>query len=122
MSHDGFTDLDLAGQGPLSSSQLSSTVSDNSRLRVAYQGVPGAYSESVARKAYPNCESAARKAFEYSDTHQLEHYYYGDMALEDTEGNMAFDDMVVFEEIALADIEDCLKDALHQHGLSSPLN
>ncbi|KAJ0972719.1 hypothetical protein J5N97_020678 [Dioscorea zingiberensis] len=27
------------------------------QLRVAYRGVPGAYSEEAARKAYPNCEA-----------------------------------------------------------------
>ncbi|KAL1557189.1 arogenate dehydratase/prephenate dehydratase 1, chloroplastic-like [Salvia divinorum] len=28
-----------------------------SKLRIAYQGVPGAYGEAAARKAYPNCET-----------------------------------------------------------------
>ncbi|KAJ8493381.1 hypothetical protein OPV22_015102 [Ensete ventricosum] len=35
-----------------------------SRLRVAYQGVPGAYSESAAGKAYPNCEAIPCDQFE----------------------------------------------------------
>ncbi|KAE8692970.1 Arogenate dehydratase/prephenate dehydratase 2 [Hibiscus syriacus] len=38
---------------PLTSSQSSNTISD---LRVASQGVSGAYSEAAAEKAYPNCE------------------------------------------------------------------
>ncbi|XP_047317584.1 arogenate dehydratase 1-like [Impatiens glandulifera] len=35
-----------------------------SNLRVAYQGVPGAYSEAAAGKAYPNCESIPCDQFE----------------------------------------------------------
>ncbi|OIW05787.1 hypothetical protein TanjilG_23573 [Lupinus angustifolius] len=49
---------------PLSSSLFSDTVSDGSRLRVAYQGVPGAYSESAALKAYPNCEAVPCDQFD----------------------------------------------------------
>ncbi|KAM6578788.1 hypothetical protein CsatB_030625 [Cannabis sativa] len=49
---------------PLSSSQLSRSVSDGSRLRVAYQGVRGAYSESAAEKAYPNCEAVPCEQFD----------------------------------------------------------
>lgn len=49
---------------PLSSSQFSSSVSDGSRLRVAYQGVRGAYSESAAEKAYPNCEAVPCEQFD----------------------------------------------------------
>ncbi|KAJ9188909.1 hypothetical protein P3X46_000261 [Hevea brasiliensis] len=49
---------------PLSSSQSSSSVSDGSRLRVAYQGVRGAYSESAAEKAYPNCEAVPCEQFD----------------------------------------------------------
>ncbi|KAE8735561.1 Arogenate dehydratase/prephenate dehydratase 2 [Hibiscus syriacus] len=41
---------------PLTSAQLSNTISDGPRLRVAYQGVRGAYSEAAAEKAYLNCE------------------------------------------------------------------
>ncbi|KAK6929230.1 Prephenate dehydratase [Dillenia turbinata] len=41
---------------PLSASDLSSAAKPGSRIRVAYQGVSGAYSESAAQKAYPNCE------------------------------------------------------------------
>jgi len=40
---------------PLSLSDQSLSVSQGSQLRVAYQGVPGAYSEAAAAKAYPNC-------------------------------------------------------------------
>ncbi|XP_062081981.1 arogenate dehydratase/prephenate dehydratase 2, chloroplastic-like isoform X2 [Humulus lupulus] len=49
---------------PLSSSRLSHSVSDGSRLRVAYQGVRGAYSESAAEKAYPNCEAVPCEQFD----------------------------------------------------------
>ncbi|KAL5169482.1 Arogenate dehydratase/prephenate dehydratase 2, chloroplastic [Glycine soja] len=49
---------------PLSSTQLSASVSDSSRLRVAYQGVRGAYSESAAQKAYPNCEAVPCEQFD----------------------------------------------------------
>ncbi|KAL1361663.1 hypothetical protein AAHE18_03G020500 [Arachis hypogaea] len=49
---------------PLTSTQLSDSVSDGPRLQVAYQGVPGAYSESAAQKAYPNCEAVPCPQFE----------------------------------------------------------
>ncbi|XP_045830249.1 arogenate dehydratase/prephenate dehydratase 2, chloroplastic-like [Trifolium pratense] len=49
---------------PLSSNQSSTAVSDGSRLRVAYQGVRGAYSESAAQKAYPNCEAVPCEQFD----------------------------------------------------------
>ncbi|XP_015582757.2 arogenate dehydratase 2 [Ricinus communis] len=49
---------------PLSSSHFSNSVSDGSRLRVAYQGVRGAYSESAAEKAYPNCEAVPCEQFD----------------------------------------------------------
>nr|GEZ96713.1 arogenate dehydratase/prephenate dehydratase 6, chloroplastic-like [Tanacetum cinerariifolium] len=35
-----------------------------SDIRVAYQGVPGAYSESAACKAFPKCESIPCDQFE----------------------------------------------------------
>jgi arogenate/prephenate dehydratase len=35
-----------------------------SELQVAYQGVPGVYSEAVTRKAYPNCEAIPCDQFE----------------------------------------------------------
>ncbi|ESR37902.1 Arogenate dehydratase/prephenate dehydratase 2 [Citrus sinensis] len=50
--------------GPLSSAQFSNFVSNGSRLRVAYQGVRGAYSESAAEKAYPNCEAVPCEQFD----------------------------------------------------------
>ncbi|XP_058203879.1 arogenate dehydratase 2 [Rhododendron vialii] len=49
---------------PLTSAHLSNVVSNGSRLRVAYQGVHGAYSESAAEKAYPNCEAVPCDQFE----------------------------------------------------------
>ncbi|XP_020591241.1 arogenate dehydratase/prephenate dehydratase 2, chloroplastic-like, partial [Phalaenopsis equestris] len=48
---------------PLTASDLSSSV-NRSRLRVAYQGLPGAFSESAAAKAYPNCEAVPCELFE----------------------------------------------------------
>ncbi|KAI9196078.1 hypothetical protein LWI28_020893 [Acer negundo] len=49
---------------PLSSTQYSKPASEGSRLRVAYQGVRGAYSESAAEKAYPNCEAVPCDQFD----------------------------------------------------------
>ncbi|XVF69372.1 hypothetical protein PTKIN_Ptkin11bG0076100 [Pterospermum kingtungense] len=49
---------------PLSSTQFSNSVSNGSRLRVAYQGVRGAYSEAAAEKAYPNCEAVPCDQFD----------------------------------------------------------
>ncbi|XP_022730756.1 arogenate dehydratase/prephenate dehydratase 2, chloroplastic-like [Durio zibethinus] len=49
---------------PLTSTQFSNPVSDGSRLRVAYQGVRGAYSEAAAEKAYPNCEAVPCDQFD----------------------------------------------------------
>ncbi|KAL3620167.1 Arogenate dehydratase 3 [Castilleja foliolosa] len=49
---------------PLSISDLSPAPMHGSSLRVAYQGVPGAYSEAAAGKAYPNCEAIPCDQFE----------------------------------------------------------
>ncbi|XP_052205064.1 arogenate dehydratase 2 [Diospyros lotus] len=49
---------------PLTSADLSNSLADGSRLRVAYQGVRGAYSESAAEKAYPNCEAVPCEQFD----------------------------------------------------------
>eukprot|EP01018_Ginkgo_biloba_P024684 Gb_06229 [translate_table: standard] len=49
---------------PLSITDLSVPVNQGSQLRVAYQGVPGAYSEAAAAKAYPNCEAVPCEQFE----------------------------------------------------------
>ncbi|KAG6500457.1 arogenate dehydratase/prephenate dehydratase 6, chloroplastic-like [Zingiber officinale] len=49
---------------PLSIADLSPAPMHGSRLRVAYQGVPGAYSEAAAGKAYPNCEPIPCDQFE----------------------------------------------------------
>ncbi|XP_047313335.1 arogenate dehydratase 1-like [Impatiens glandulifera] len=43
---------------------LTLTDPDGSNLRVAYQGVPGAYSEAAAGKAYPNCDPIPCDQFE----------------------------------------------------------
>ncbi|XP_071922598.1 arogenate dehydratase/prephenate dehydratase 1, chloroplastic isoform X1 [Coffea arabica] len=50
--------------GPLSAIDLSSSLSDGSKVRVAYQGLPGAYSEAAALKAYPKCETVPCDEFE----------------------------------------------------------
>ncbi|URE35830.1 prephenate dehydratase [Musa troglodytarum] len=49
---------------PLTIADLSPAPMHGSRLRVAYQGVPGAYSEAAAGKAYPNCEAIPCDQFE----------------------------------------------------------
>ncbi|KAI5666139.1 hypothetical protein M9H77_15992 [Catharanthus roseus] len=49
---------------PLTSAHLSNMASEGARLRVAYQGVGGAYSESAAEKAYPNCEAVPCEQFD----------------------------------------------------------
>ncbi|PIA58982.1 hypothetical protein AQUCO_00400087v1 [Aquilegia coerulea] len=50
---------------PLSINDLSpNAIVTGSRLRVAYQGVPGAFSESAAAKAYPNCEAVPCEQFD----------------------------------------------------------
>uniref|UniRef100_A0A5B6YWY5 Uncharacterized protein n=1 Tax=Davidia involucrata TaxID=16924 RepID=A0A5B6YWY5_DAVIN len=49
---------------PLSATNLSSSPSDGSKVRVAYQGVTGAYSEAAALKAYPKCETVPCDQFE----------------------------------------------------------
>ncbi|KAF7823455.1 arogenate dehydratase/prephenate dehydratase 2, chloroplastic-like [Senna tora] len=63
-SSDVLSNDTLHIQRPLSSAQFSNSVSDGSRLRVAYQGVRGAYSESAAQKAYPNCEAVPCEQFD----------------------------------------------------------
>ncbi|XP_031392032.1 arogenate dehydratase/prephenate dehydratase 1, chloroplastic [Punica granatum] len=49
---------------PLSAADLLSTPNDGSRVRVAYQGLPGAYSEAAALKRYPKCETVPCDDFE----------------------------------------------------------
>jgi len=49
---------------PLSISDLALPPRHGSDLRVAYQGVPGAYSEAAAAKAYPRCEAVPCEQFE----------------------------------------------------------
>ncbi|KAH0913482.1 arogenate dehydratase/prephenate dehydratase 6, chloroplastic-like [Brassica rapa] len=51
-------------QKPLTVNDLSPTPMHGSNLRVAYQGVPGAYSEAAAGKAYPNCKAIPCDQFE----------------------------------------------------------
>ncbi|XP_062199816.1 arogenate dehydratase/prephenate dehydratase 6, chloroplastic-like [Phragmites australis] len=61
-------ELDLAPVSnlprPLSISDLSPAPMHGSQLRVAYQGVPGAYSEAAAAKAYPGCDAIPCDQFE----------------------------------------------------------
>ncbi|KAK9714989.1 hypothetical protein RND81_06G136000 [Saponaria officinalis] len=49
---------------PLSASDLSSSRNNGSNIRVAYQGVPGSYSEDAALIAYPNCQTVPCDRFE----------------------------------------------------------
>ncbi|KAJ7529746.1 hypothetical protein O6H91_15G063900 [Diphasiastrum complanatum] len=49
---------------PLSVTDFALEPMHGSHLRVAYQGVPGAYSEAAAHKAYPNCEAVPCEQFE----------------------------------------------------------
>ncbi|GMP88615.1 hypothetical protein CsSME_00040535 [Camellia sinensis var. sinensis] len=49
---------------PLTITDLSPAPMHGADLRVAYQGVPGAYSEAAAGKAYPNCEAIPCDQFE----------------------------------------------------------
>ncbi|CAL9120323.1 unnamed protein product [Musa acuminata var. zebrina] len=49
---------------PLTIADLSPAPKHGFQLRVAYQGVPGAYSEAAAAKAYPSCEAIPCDQFE----------------------------------------------------------
>uniref|UniRef100_A0A0D6R232 Arogenate dehydratase n=1 Tax=Araucaria cunninghamii TaxID=56994 RepID=A0A0D6R232_ARACU len=49
---------------PLTIMDLSPAPMHGSQLRVAYQGVPGAYSEAAASKAYPSCDAIPCDQFE----------------------------------------------------------
>ncbi|PWZ46551.1 Arogenate dehydratase/prephenate dehydratase 6, chloroplastic [Zea mays] len=49
---------------PLRIADLSPAPMHGSELRVAYQGVPGAYSEKAAGKAYPGCDAIPCDQFE----------------------------------------------------------
>ncbi|KAK9168417.1 hypothetical protein Syun_000557 [Stephania yunnanensis] len=61
----GHRTLDLVPlPKPLSITDFSPAPMHGSQLRVAYQGVPGAYSEAAAGKAYPNCEAIPCDQFE----------------------------------------------------------
>lgn len=67
-SNSSTTSLDLVPMSnlprPLSIADLSPAPMHGAQLRVAYQGVPGAYSEAAAGKAYPNCEAIPCDQFE----------------------------------------------------------
>ncbi|KAJ0084515.1 hypothetical protein Patl1_30489 [Pistacia atlantica] len=62
--HKTSVDLNLPPQKPLTITDLSPAPMHGSQLRVAYQGVPGAYSEAAAGKAYPKCEAIPCDQFE----------------------------------------------------------
>ncbi|KAK7387752.1 hypothetical protein VNO78_22544 [Psophocarpus tetragonolobus] len=49
---------------PLTAIDLYSSPRDGKKVRVAYQGLPGAYSEDAAFKAYPKCETVPCDNFE----------------------------------------------------------
>ncbi|CAI0544512.1 unnamed protein product [Linum tenue] len=61
-SNNGNRPLPL--QKPLTITDLAPAPMHGSQLRVAYQGVPGAYSEAAAGKAYPKCEAIPCDQFE----------------------------------------------------------
>lgn len=62
--HTGFhRDLNSLPR-PLTATDLSSSRGDGSKVRVAYQGVPGSYSEDAALKAYPKCETVPCDEYE----------------------------------------------------------
>ncbi|KAK7341953.1 hypothetical protein VNO80_24894 [Phaseolus coccineus] len=63
VKHDGTNSKPLPPK-PLSITDLSPAPMHGSQLRVAYQGVPGAYSEAAAGKAYPNGEAIPCDQFE----------------------------------------------------------
>ncbi|XP_031121496.1 arogenate dehydratase/prephenate dehydratase 6, chloroplastic-like [Ipomoea triloba] len=56
--------IDTSLPNPLSITDFSPAPLHGAKLRVAYQGVPGAYSEAAAGKAYPNCEAIPCDQFE----------------------------------------------------------
>ncbi|GMH07177.1 hypothetical protein Nepgr_009017 [Nepenthes gracilis] len=49
---------------PLSVTDFSTTACSGSNVRVAFKGIPGAYSEDAALKAYPQCETVPCDEFE----------------------------------------------------------
>ncbi|GLT29403.1 hypothetical protein SLA2020_042750 [Shorea laevis] len=49
---------------PLSANDLLPSPDDGTRVRVAYQGIAGAYSEAAALKVYPDCETVPCDQFE----------------------------------------------------------
>lgn len=49
---------------PLSITGLSSSPNDGTKVRISYKGLPGAYSEDAALKAYPGCETVPCDEFE----------------------------------------------------------
>ncbi|KAI3412693.1 uncharacterized protein J3R85_017034 [Psidium guajava] len=49
---------------PLTVSDFSPTPENKSKMRVAFKGVPGSFSEDAALKAYPNCETVPCDEFE----------------------------------------------------------
>ncbi|KAK1426245.1 hypothetical protein QVD17_14915 [Tagetes erecta] len=59
-------DLELSGniRKPLTINDMSTSPMHGSEIRVVYQGVPGAYSETAAAKAYPNGEFIPCEQFE----------------------------------------------------------
>ncbi|KAL5066302.1 hypothetical protein RYX36_028039 [Vicia faba] len=56
-------DIDMLPK-PLTLTDDSSSARDGSKLRVGYQGLPGAYSEDAALKAYPKCETVPLDDYE----------------------------------------------------------
>nr|GEU43386.1 arogenate dehydratase/prephenate dehydratase 6, chloroplastic-like [Tanacetum cinerariifolium] len=72
---------------PLTLNDMCSAPIHGSNIRVAYQGVPGAYSESAACKAFPNCESIPCDQFEV--TFQAVELWIADHAVLPIENSLA---------------------------------
>ncbi|PSR95162.1 Arogenate dehydratase/prephenate dehydratase [Actinidia chinensis var. chinensis] len=64
LREDSLYQLNSKDPNALARPLTSNHFSNGSRLRVAYQGVSGAYSESAAVKAYPNCEAVPCEQFD----------------------------------------------------------
>ncbi|KAK4408902.1 Arogenate dehydratase/prephenate dehydratase 2, chloroplastic [Sesamum angolense] len=100
---------------PLTSAQLSNLTSEGSRLRVAYQGVRGAYSESAAEKAYPNCEAVPCEQFDTAFEMNVGISYEDKMSDETSNvvGNLAVERWLV--DRAVLPIENSLGGSIHRN-------
>ncbi|KAL8152215.1 hypothetical protein V2J09_009975 [Rumex salicifolius] len=63
-TYDALSSDSVSLPRPLTSKRRSESRSNGSRMRVAYQGVRGAYSELAAETAYPDCEPVPCEQFD----------------------------------------------------------